>query len=144
MSDLSEKKYYTLIHDIYSDLMLYEIESIKKGLIKDISFREIHTIEIIGHMGTSTMRELSDKANVKQSTMTVMIDKLIKKGLVKRFRSKDDRRIVNVELTELGHKTHKEHEKLHQKVTKGWLEILDNNEQEQLYTLLSKISKGMK
>jgi len=139
-----DKQYYTLIHEIYTDLMSYEIESLKKGLMKDVTINEIHTIEHIGYMTQGTMREIADKARVRQSTMTVMIDKLIKKGFVERSRSEEDRRIVMVQLTEKGKQAHKEHDKLHHKVTKKWLDILNLKEQEQLLSLLEKASEGLK
>jgi len=33
--DKSLDKYYILVHEIYSNLMLYEIEHLKKGIMKE-------------------------------------------------------------------------------------------------------------
>ncbi len=142
--DKTLDRYYILIHELYSNLMLYEIEHLKKGLMKDITFHEIHTIEIIGHLGETSMRELARKANVKQSTMTVMVDKLIRKGLVKRFQRDDDRRLVMVRLTKNGETAHAEHNKVHQNITKLWLAILDKKERDDLLNIMEKIAKRMR
>ncbi|TAL35011.1 MAG: MarR family transcriptional regulator [Spirochaetes bacterium] len=142
--DKTLDRYYILIHELYSNLMLFEIEHLKKGLMRDITFHEIHTIEIIGHSGETSMRELAQKANVKQSTMTVMIDKLIRKGLVRRYQRKDDRRLVMVRLTKNGETAHAEHNKVHQNITKLWLEILDGKERDDLLKIMEKISRHMR
>jgi DNA-binding MarR family transcriptional regulator len=138
--DTSLDRYYVLIHEIYSNLMLYEIEHLKHGIMKNITFHEIHTIEIIGQMGETSMRELAQKANVKQSTMTVMVDKLIKKGLVQRFQRDDDRRMVMVRLTKSGKAAHGEHRKVHHAITKMWLEILEKKERDDLLHIMEKIA----
>jgi DNA-binding MarR family transcriptional regulator len=75
--------------------------------------------------------------------MTVMIDKLIRKGLVQRNRSEKDRRIVLVSLSEKGEKAHKEYDRLHHKVTKVWLEALSEEEQQQLVVILQKVSQAL-
>jgi DNA-binding MarR family transcriptional regulator len=49
-----------------------------------------------------TMNELSDKMNLDTSTMTRVIDKLVRDNLIKRERAEDDKRVVVVTLTEQG------------------------------------------
>jgi MarR family transcriptional regulator, organic hydroperoxide resistance regulator len=49
-----------------------------------------------------TMNELSDKMNLDTSTMTRVIDKLVRDELIKRERDESDRRMVLVSLTEKG------------------------------------------
>jgi len=142
--DKSLDKYYILVHEIYSNLMLYEIEHLKKGLMKEVTFHEIHTIEIIGNQSEITMRELASKASVKQSTMTVMVDKLIKKGFVKRNRSEDDRRIVLVQLSKHGEMARAEHKKIHKNITNFWLKILSEKERSDLMKIMEKIALHMK
>jgi DNA-binding MarR family transcriptional regulator len=139
----TNSSHYSLIHEMYTDLMLYEIENLKKGLMKDITINEIHTIEHIGHMNQGTMREIADCSRVRQSTMTVMIDKLIRKGMVERCRSENDRRVVLVRLTEKGEMAHLQHDKLHKKVSKKWLDLLSEEEQRQLLSILNKITDGL-
>lgn len=49
-----------------------------------------------------TMQELSEKMNLNTSTMTRIVDKLVRDGYVERKRSETDRRIVTVGLTDKG------------------------------------------
>jgi DNA-binding MarR family transcriptional regulator len=133
------EKYYRLIHSLYSNLMLYEIEHMKTGLMKHVTFHEIHTIKAIGDYGEITMKELAKQVGVRQSTMTVMVDKLIKKGYVERFGSEADRRVVNVRLTDQGRAVNDEHKAVHQNVTQFWLGILDEGERRDLLRIMEKI-----
>lgn len=49
-----------------------------------------------------TMNELSDKMNLNTSTMTRVVDKLVRDGYITRSRDEEDRRIVFVRLTAKG------------------------------------------
>ena len=89
-----------LLSSMYSNIMLFEIDSMKNGLMKDLTFHEVHTIEIIGDLERPTMSQISRKANVTQSTMSTMVNKLAKKGMIQRHPNRNDRRVVNITLTE--------------------------------------------
>jgi DNA-binding MarR family transcriptional regulator len=52
--------------------------------------------------GASTVAELARWLNVDAGAMTRLLDRLEKKGLLKRIRSTEDRRVVQVELTAAG------------------------------------------
>jgi DNA-binding MarR family transcriptional regulator len=52
--------------------------------------------------GTSTVAELARGCQLDTGGMTRLLDRLETKGLVRRVRSSEDRRVVNLELTEAG------------------------------------------
>lgn len=55
------------------------------------------------HLGhCSTVAELARGAQLDTGAMTRMLDRLEAKGLVRRVRSEEDRRVVNIELTDEG------------------------------------------
>jgi DNA-binding MarR family transcriptional regulator len=54
------------------------------------------------YMGASTVAELARQSNLDAGAMTRALDRLEAKSLVKRVRSSEDRRVVNLELTEEG------------------------------------------
>ena len=56
----------------------------------------------------STVAELARETQVDVGAMTRTLDRLEKKGLVRRVRSSEDRRVVNVELTDDGSATAKQ------------------------------------
>ncbi|MBI9107516.1 MAG: MarR family transcriptional regulator [Spirochaetales bacterium] len=141
MSKELGKEFYHLIHRLNSDLMIFELEHMKEESIEQLTLHEIHTIENIGHLEDRTMSELARKAGVKQSTMTVMINKLIMKEYVERYRDPADRRVVKVRLTKKGESAHQMHDELHQKVTNQWLENLEVEECDCLMKVLRKMMK---
>ncbi|MBI9107530.1 MAG: MarR family transcriptional regulator [Spirochaetales bacterium] len=141
MSKELGKEFYHLIYRLNSDLMIFELEHMKEESIEQLTLHEIHTIENIGHLEDRTMSELARKAGVKQSTMTVMINKLIMKNFVERYGDSLDRRVIKVRLTEKGERAHQMHDILHQKVTNQWLENLEVEECDCLMKVLRKMMK---
>jgi len=61
------------------------------------------------HMGhASTVAELARECNIDAGAMTRTLDRLEAKGLLRRVRSSEDRRVVNLELTDEGRATAKQ------------------------------------
>lgn len=58
--------------------------------------------------GPVAMSQLSSRLNVTSSNLTGVVDRLVRKGLVWRFRSKKDRRVQRIELTPEGRAAHAE------------------------------------
>ena len=52
--------------------------------------------------GPKRMSELAERSSTSQTSMTGIVDRLEERGLVERVRSAEDRRVVEVALTELG------------------------------------------
>ena len=76
-----------------------------RQLIKvDLTSSQIKVIISFFHQSTFTMAELSTAHGVSFSTMTSMVDRLIKGGLIERQRDDKDRRIVLVRLSAKGKK----------------------------------------
>lgn len=62
-----------------------------------------HPIAIIGMEKANTPASVARTAEVDTGAMTRTLDRLEKKGFLKRRRSTNDRRVVELELTEKGH-----------------------------------------
>jgi DNA-binding MarR family transcriptional regulator len=58
--------------------------------------------------GPVAMSQLSSRLNVTSSNLTGVVDRLVRKGLVRRFRSKKDRRVQRIEMTPEGRTIHAE------------------------------------
>ncbi len=80
-------------------LQLFERDQIK---VYGITSSQCYTLLEIERSSGLTMNELSTKMNLDTSTMTRIMDNLVRDGLVKRVRDKGDRRFVVVQLTEQG------------------------------------------
>ena len=56
-------------------------------------------VGIIAHYGEMKISDLSEKMGLSNSTVSGIVDRLEKQGIVERVRSKDDRRVVRVNVT---------------------------------------------
>ena len=55
-----------------------------------------------------SMGELCKMANIKMPSMTEVVDRFEKEGILERIRNNEDRRVVKVKMTAKGKKMHKE------------------------------------
>jgi DNA-binding MarR family transcriptional regulator len=142
---LDEKKVHKfneLLVSISTNMMLHEMESLRKDFVlRNLSFQELHTIEIIGNREQVTMGELAKEAKVTQGTMSVMVKKLVRKGLVERNASQEDLRVIRVRLTGKGGEAYQQHKEMHMKATREWLSLVSEEEQEIILMVLKKIDR---
>lgn len=68
----------------------------------NLTVSQFGVLEALYHLGPLQPRQLGEKILRSSGNMTLVIDNLVKRGLVVRQRRTDDRRRVDVELTEMG------------------------------------------
>lgn len=127
--------------------IIYQFQMVAAESLKDtdnLNPKEINTIVFIGKKGQCIMREISAFLQVADSTVTILVDKLAKKNLVKREHSEEDRRVINIILTDNGKVIYKEHLNAYQKLCRGMLMTLENDEQDLYVDLMKKIADGSK
>ncbi len=115
---------------------------ILQGMEADITLREWHVIFYLGSKCPCIMREIADRLKLAVSSVTGLVDRLVQKGLVVRERPEDDRRIVNVELTEKGREAYRWHFREHLNMFRAMLQTLDEQDQDTLIALFTKIIQG--
>ncbi len=133
-----------MLVEVYDDVNNIEEYSIKQGAFSDLSITEIHTIEAVGLYGSKTMSEVAAELGITMGTLTIAVDKLIKKDYLERSRSSSDRRIVNVSLTKRGKLAYRIHEKFHLDMVKAIMLDFTPQEEEVLLTALSKLNQHLK
>ncbi|TYQ17924.1 UNVERIFIED_CONTAM: DNA-binding MarR family transcriptional regulator [Acetivibrio alkalicellulosi] len=96
----NEKKLRELIRQIEAKLgILNEMES---TTCCGVSFTQCHAIIEIGRNTNVSLNELAEKLNVDNSTMSRTVNNIVNKGLANRELALNDRRYVNISLTEDG------------------------------------------
>ncbi|MDN5363314.1 MAG: hypothetical protein PWQ91_375 [Eubacteriales bacterium] len=90
-----------------------------------------------------TAGEVAEKLGLPPSNITVMIDRLEKSGLVRRWRGEKDRRVVFLGLTPRGREILEEMRREHNRLLAKTFSVLTPQEAEQLASLLEKIIKGL-
>lgn len=130
-----------LLVKIFNHILQIEDKILKNGEFKDLSAREMHILESISKTYNGTMSEVSKDLYITVGTLTIAVDKLIKKGYVLRRRIEEDRRVVIVELTEKGIRATKEHKDFHKEMISSMFEGIDEEDKKVLILGLGKLDK---
>lgn len=83
---------------------------------------EIHTIEAIGAHEPINANALSKALGITNGAVTQITDKLLKKGLVEKFKIEGNQKSVYIRLTALGRTAEQAHDRFH---TKAYQSIED-------------------
>lgn len=111
--DENVKKINSILVKIFNMVLKLEEKAIKESIHKDLSITELHTLVAIGEGRAKTMSQVAASLKISMSTLTVAVNRLVKKGYTDRFRIPEDRRIVKIQLTEAGIEAVREHEEFH-------------------------------
>tara|TARA_B100001250_G_scaffold133065_1_gene113749 strand:- start:57 stop:479 length:423 start_codon:yes stop_codon:yes gene_type:complete len=98
-------------------LFMIDLNSLfrKNIKIKDASFQQLIALSIIPPSGIE-MTPLAKKIGIDNSSLTRLIIRLEKNGWVIRESSRQDKRVINVKLTNTGNKVQSDLEKQYEKI----------------------------
>ena len=125
-----------LLLEFYEKMSSWEHSVVKQS---GLSPAQMHTVELIGHHGSLQMKALALKMGVTTGTLTVMIDRLEKMGLVSRVPHERDRRSYKTVLTPEGQRHYEEHHKWHLELTRELTGALNDAEAQQFTVSLEKL-----
>ena len=101
---------------------------------------QLTVLKVLEGVGDLSLSELSERIRAQNSTVTGIIDRMEREGLVVRARSTEDRRVVNIRLTEKGAKIAREIAVEPMEVFRSALESLSGAEMQELLRILTKIA----
>ena len=110
------------------------------GADLELSHQETKMIGVIGAKGPAIMRDVAQALNLPLSTATNTIDKLVGKARVERTRVDEDRRIVQVTLSEKGWQLYQEFLECQMGIARDMLEALSPGEREIFLELMAKMT----
>lgn len=99
-------------------------------------------LELLYSKGPHPVQKISEKLSIPSGSITYVVDKLEKKGLVERQLSPTDRRAYHVVLTDKGAVLFDEIFPQHVEAISANLASVSDEEKEQLIILLKKIGIG--
>jgi DNA-binding MarR family transcriptional regulator len=88
------------------------------------------------------IRALGGRFGVPVSTMTCLVHRMEKKGLVRRVRHREDRRAIELEATPTGALVLREHGRAMEAIARGMLEALSERDQDALITILRRVHRA--
>lgn len=109
--------------------------------LSSLSMQELNVLNIIGDNEPCIMSDIAKTAVLSLSSVTGIVDKLVKSKLVKRIRSEHDRRIVQGVLTADGKKIYEIQIKHMHEVLHRILSLLNENEQRVFIGIFQKITR---
>jgi DNA-binding MarR family transcriptional regulator len=107
----------------------------------EISRQEIRMVMVLGKKGTTIMSDLARALNLALSTATNTVDKLVSKDLAERTRVDEDRRIVQVALSEKGKRFYEACLECQLAMGRNMLEALSPGEREIFLELMAKMTR---
>jgi len=138
MKDRVKKTLNELLVDMFNHILVLEERNlVARGVT--LSMSEVHTLENIYKSETKTMSDVARRALVTQGTLTVAINRLVKKGYVARYKDEVDKRIVRLSLTQRALDLLKVHDEFHEKMIDTFINDLKVDEDINLINSLEKI-----
>jgi DNA-binding MarR family transcriptional regulator len=125
-------------------LYLYtESRRITKELARRVELTgpQLTVIKMLQAVGDLSLSELSERIRAQNSTVTGIIDRMEREGLVARSRSKEDRRVVHIQLTEKGARIGREIAVEPMEILRDALDGLSPAESRDLLRILTKIAR---
>ena len=92
--------------------------------------------------GSMTQRHLREHIGIQQSSLSELVAKMEAQGLILRTPCPEDRRQVQIELTEVGFSVLAESEEKDLRQYVSYLQVLTVAEQQSLLALLTKLDEG--
>ena len=108
----------------------------------ELNIQELRLIEFLGNEGPRMMRELAEHLTVAVNSVTSIVDHLERKGLVRRHRSEEDRRVIRVELADPGREIYQSLVEVKLRLFRSMLGALTEDEQEIFMVLFRKIARA--
>lgn len=137
-----EKAYDTfndVLVNLFNEIMDIEARAIITPEFKDITNNDMHVIEAVGIGDPRNMSAVAKLLSITVGTLTIAVNNLVKKGYIERVRSKEDRRVVLVSLTEKGKKAYQHHKRFHEEMVQSLLKGLSDQEISTLVTALTNL-----
>jgi DNA-binding MarR family transcriptional regulator len=137
--------------DIHDDVLIAlrqiihatDLHSKRVSRESGLTIPQIVVLKSVRDLGEVTTSAISRQVSLSQATVTLILDRLEERGLVERYRSTRDRRIVHSRLTRPGRSAlRKAPGLLHERFRKKFSELSDRR-QKDIVTALQKVAEMM-
>lgn len=107
-------------------------------LAGNISAAQLQILLVVGEHAECTMSQIANLLYFSQANTTQMINRLIEKKLLKRCRSKEDKRVVYISLLAKGQKIYDLNQQHVARTARDWFSQMSNDEQEGMLNFWEK------
>lgn len=113
---------------LFNQIWKVEESALINDEYRDITVNDMHIIEAVGTGSGNNMSTIARKLNITVGSLTTSMNNLVLKGYATRERSEDDRRVVNIRLTQKGEGAYRHHETFHEQMANAALKNLSQEE----------------
>lgn len=114
------------------NIIMKEEEYCISKVFNNLSVKEMHVIDAIANAvnnaNDNRVTAIASVLQVTPGTLTTAVTQLEKKGYVQRVRCDKDRRVVRLEVTDIGKKAYEFHKMFHIKMVEQVLSVLSDEE----------------
>jgi DNA-binding MarR family transcriptional regulator len=91
--------------EVLSNLTLAFLQLERSGkCCHGVTLSQCHALDLLSKKGSLTMNELSRQMGLAKSTMTRIVNNMVREGWIDQVKDQRDKRLVNVRLTQEGKK----------------------------------------
>ncbi len=142
MKKMNFKDRVLLLNDhffkLYQSRFFQEKKTCSNSPIALLNYNDLRFLECLDRNDILTMRALAESLSLPMSTLTSIANKLVKNKYIDRLRIDEDRRVVQVKLTNLGRKMINLRKNAHTSVSEELLKSLTESEQKEFLRLFKK------
>jgi MarR family 2-MHQ and catechol resistance regulon transcriptional repressor len=133
-------KLFVVLSKAYKTVMDRAVKDMKQY---GLSPSEFTTLEVLYTKGKIPLQQIGEKILITSGSITYNIDKLEKKGLLKRVPCQEDRRVIYAEITTAGNELFDRIFPKHAATIHSLVKGLTQVEQQEAIELLKKLGKGV-
>ncbi|AIQ71493.1 MarR family transcriptional regulator [Paenibacillus graminis] len=133
-------KLFVVLSKAYKSLMDHAVKDMKSH---GLASAEFMVLEVLYHRTRIPLQQIGEKILVTSGSITYNIDKLEKRGLLKRVPCSEDRRVTYAEITDAGRELFDDIFPRHVSSIHSLMGSLNQEEKSQAIQLLKKLGKGV-
>lgn len=129
-------KLFVVLSKAYKVAMDRAVKDMKRN---GLSAAEFSVLELLYHKGRTPLQPIGDKILVTSGSITYTVDKLERKGYLKRVEHPEDRRVTYAEITEAGSALFDQIFPSHATLVEKLMDGVSPEEKQTMITLLKKL-----
>lgn len=134
----------TIVIDIFNEVLAIQEFALQENGIK-LSISEVHTLEAIEKAKEDNkMTDVAQLLNITASTLSINVNRLVKKGYIDKVQDEKDRRVVHLVLTNAAVNVLEVHHQFHKELIDSFFTDLHIDEDDVLLQSLERVLEHLK
>lgn len=144
MTELSLAQFADAVSEIMPVIAREFFKREKSGFVKlNMTMPQFLVLVFLNKRGKASMSDMASGLGVTTAAMTGIVDRLVRDGFISREHDRDDRRVVNIELTSKGSKMVKAMIEKRKQMIASIFGALTQEERNQYLGILMRIRDGL-